>query len=123
MGSWHGTGAWVHRRRVPASGAAQAGAEVSAGANLPERPVKAEQACDATPDGVKRLLYNYRWDVDLVRGDLEGYVVEHPGCSDGVVVVDETRFLKKGNKFVGVQRQYSGTAGRIENCQVGVFLA
>ena len=83
----------------------------------------AEQASDATPDGVQRLLYNYRWDADLVRDDLGDYVVEHLGCADGVVVVDETGFLKKGDKSAGVQRQYSGTAGRIENCQVGVFLA
>ena len=83
----------------------------------------AEQAGDATPDGVQRLLYNYRWDADLVRDDLRDYVVEHLGCADGVVVVDETGFLKKGDKSAGVQRQYSGTAGRIENCQVGVFLA
>ena len=78
---------------------------------------------DATPDGVQRLLYNYRWDADLVRDDLGDYVVEHLGCADGVVVVDETGFLKKGDKSAGVQRQYSGTAGRIENCQIGVFLA
>ena len=78
---------------------------------------------DATPDGVQRLLYNYRWEADLVRDDLRDYVVEHLGEADGVVVVDETGFLKKGDKSVGVQRQYSGTAGRIENCQVGVFLA
>ena len=83
----------------------------------------AEQAGDATPDGVQRLLYNYRWDADLVRDDLRDYVVEHLGCADAVLVVDETGFLKKGEKSVGVQRQYSGTAGRIENCQVGVFLA
>ena len=83
----------------------------------------AEQAGDATPDGVQRLLYNYRWDADRVRDDLRDYVVEHLGCADGVVVVDETGFLKKGEKSVGVQRQYSGTAGRVENCQVGVFLA
>ncbi len=83
----------------------------------------AEQAGDATPDGVQRLLYNYRWDADLVRDDLGDYVVEHLGCADGVVVVDETGFLKKGDKSAGVQRQYSGTAGRIENCQIGVFLA
>ena len=83
----------------------------------------AEQAGDATPDGVQRLLYNYRWDADLVRDDLRDYVVEHLGEADGVVVVDETGFLKKGDKSAGVQRQYSGTAGRIENCQVGVFLA
>lgn len=83
----------------------------------------AEQAGNATPDGVQRLLYNYRWDADLVRDDLRDYVVEHLGDADGVLVVDETGFLKKGEKSAGVQRQYSGTAGRIENCQVGVFLA
>ena len=82
----------------------------------------AEQAGDATPDGVQRLLYNCRWDADLVRDDLRDYVVEHLGDAGGVLVVDETGFLKKGDKSVGVQRQYSGTAGRIENCQVGVFL-
>ena len=82
----------------------------------------AEQAGDATPDGVQRLLYNYRWDADLVRDDLRDYVVEHLRDAGGVLVVDETGFLKKGGKSVGVQRQYSGTAGRIENCQVGVFL-
>ncbi len=83
----------------------------------------AEQAGDATPDGVQRLWYNYRWAADLVRDDLQDYVVEHLADADGVLVVDETGFLKKGDKSVGVQRQYSGTAGRIENCQIGVFLA
>ena len=82
----------------------------------------AEQAGDARPDGVQRLLYNYVWDADLVRDDLRDYAVEHLGDANGVLVVDETGFLKKGTKSVGVQRQYSGTAGRIENCQVGVFL-
>ena len=82
----------------------------------------AEQAGDATPDGVQRLLYNYVWDANLVRDDLRDYVVEHLGREDAVLVVDETGFLKKGSKSVGVQRQYSGTAGRIENCQIGVFL-
>ncbi len=83
----------------------------------------AEQAGDATPDGVQRLLYSYRWDADLVRDDLRSYVAEHLGDTDGVLVVDETGFLKKGDKSAGVQRQYSGTAGRIDNCQIGVFLA
>ena len=83
----------------------------------------AEQAGDATPYGVQRLLSGYVWDADLVRDDLKQYVVEHLGDGDAVLVVDETGFLKKGEKSVGVQRQYSGTAGRIENCQVGVFLA
>ena len=83
----------------------------------------AEQAGDATPDGVQRLLSSYIWDADLVRDDLRDYVVNHLGDVDAVLVVDETGFLKKGDKSVGVQRQYSGTAGRIENCQIGVFLA
>ena len=83
----------------------------------------AEQVGDATPDGVQRLLSTYRWDADLVRDDLRDYVVEHLGETDGVLVVDETGFLRKGTKSVGVQRQYSGTAGRIENCQIGVFLS
>ena len=59
----------------------------------------------------------------MVRDELRAYVVEHLGAAGGVLVVDETGFLKKGTKSVGVQRQYSGTAGRVENCQVGVFLA
>ena len=83
----------------------------------------AEQAGNATPDGVQRLLYNYRWDADLVRDDLKNYVTGHLADADAVLVVDETGFLKKGNKSIGVQRQYSGTAGRIENSQIGVFLA
>ena len=83
----------------------------------------AEYAGDATPDGVQRLLAVYRWDADGVRDDLREYVVEHLGDPEAVLVVDETGFLKQGNKSVGVQRQYSGTAGKVENCQIGVFLA
>ena len=83
----------------------------------------AEYAGDATPDGVQRLLAVYQWDADEVRDDLRGYVVEHLGDAGGVLVVDETGFLKKGRRSVGVKRQYSGTAGKVENCQIGVFLA
>jgi len=83
----------------------------------------AEQAGEQTPDGMQRLLGAASWDADAVRDDLRAYVVEHLGDPAAVLVVDETGFLKKGAKSVGVQRQYSGTAGRIENCQVGVFLA
>jgi len=83
----------------------------------------AEYVGDPTPDGVQRLLATYDWDADVVRDDLRAYVVEHLGDPQAVLVVDETGFLKKGIKSVGVQRQYSGTAGRIENCQIGVFLA
>ena len=83
----------------------------------------AEQAGEATPDGMQRLLATAGWDADAVRDDLRAYVVEHLGDAAAVLVVDETGFLKKGATSVGVQRQYSGTAGRVENCQVGVFLA
>jgi SRSO17 transposase len=83
----------------------------------------AEQAGEATPDGMQRLLSTATWDAEAVRDDLRRYVVEHLGDPAAVLVVDETGFLKKGDKSVGVQRQYSGTAGRIENCQMGVFLA
>jgi SRSO17 transposase len=82
----------------------------------------AEAAGDATPDGVQDFLSRMRWDADAVRDDLRAYVVEHLGDPDAVLVLDESGFLKKGDKSAGVQRQYSGTAGRIENCQVGVFL-
>jgi len=83
----------------------------------------AEQAGDRTPDAMQRLLNHADWDADAVRDDLRDYVVEHLGDDAAVLVVDETGFLKKGTKSAGVARQYSGTAGRIENCQVGVFLA
>jgi SRSO17 transposase len=63
-----------------------------------------------------------RWDAEALRDEVRAYVVEALGCPDGVLVVDETGFLKKGTHSVGVARQYSGTAGRVENCQVGVFL-
>ena len=82
----------------------------------------AEHLGDPTPDGVQHLLARADWDADAVRDDLLGYVAQHLGDPDGVLVVDETGFLKKGTKSCGVARQYSGTAGRIENCQVGVFL-
>ena len=66
----------------------------------------AEQAGDSTPDGVQRLLSSYRWDADLVRDDLASYVAEHLADADGVLVVDETGFLKKGNKSAGVQCRF-----------------
>jgi SRSO17 transposase len=83
----------------------------------------AEQLGERSPDGVQRLLRTARWDAEAVRDDLRAYVVEHLGDPGAVLVIDETGFLKKGTKSVGVARQYSGTAGRIENCQIGVFLA
>lgn len=82
----------------------------------------AEAAGDLTPDGMQRLLNFYTWDADAIRDDLHGYLLRHLHHPHGVFVADETGFLKKGTKSAGVQRQYSGTAGRIENCQLGVFL-
>src|SRR5215213_7374643 len=82
----------------------------------------AEAAGDPTPDGVQDFLSRMRWDAEAVRDDLRAYVVEHLGDPEAVLVLDETGFLKKGGRSAGVQRQYSGTAGRIENCQIGVFL-
>jgi SRSO17 transposase len=82
----------------------------------------AEHLGEPGPQGVQRLLNAADWDVEAVRDDLRSYVTEHLGHAAGVLIVDETGFLKKGTKSVGVQRQYSGTAGRIENCQIGVFV-
>jgi SRSO17 transposase len=82
----------------------------------------AEHLGEPGPQGVQRLLNAADWDADAVRDDLRTYVAEHLGTPAGVLIVDETGFLKKGIKSVGVQRQYSGTAGRIENCQIGVFV-
>jgi len=83
----------------------------------------AEQAGEPTPTGMQRLLVGAEWDAEAVRDDLRAYVMEHLADPEGVLIVDETGFLKQGTKSVGVQRQYSGTAGRIEHCQIGVFLA
>src|SRR5918999_4541555 len=83
----------------------------------------AEAIGEASPRGVQRLLNGASWDAGGVRDDLRAYVVDHLGdAASGVLVVDETGFLKKGTKSCGVARQYTGTAGRVENCQVGVFL-
>ena len=83
----------------------------------------AEEAGEATPYAMQHLLDRAKWDADGVRDELRSYVTETLGDEAAVLVMDETGFLKKGSKSVGVQRQYSGTAGRIENCQVGVFLS
>jgi SRSO17 transposase len=84
----------------------------------------AEAIGERDPQGVQRLLNAAKWDADAVRNDLREYVVEHLGDErTGVLIVDETGFLKKGEKSVGVARQYTGTAGDTVNCQVGVFLA
>jgi SRSO17 transposase len=84
----------------------------------------AEMAGNTTPYGLQHLLGRANWDADEVRDDLREYVLEHLFGEEGaVLIVDETGFIKKGQKSVGVKRQYTGTAGKTENCQVGVFLA
>lgn len=84
----------------------------------------AEAAGDTGPQGMQRLLNHYLWDADALRDDVRDAVVEHIGDPvRGVLILDETGFLKKGVRSAGVGRQYSGTAGRIENSQIGVFLA
>jgi SRSO17 transposase len=82
----------------------------------------AEELGEANAHGVQRLLEEADWDEEAVRDELRTYVIEHLGEADGILVVDETGFVKKGKKSVGVARQYSGTAGRRENSQIGVFL-
>jgi SRSO17 transposase len=107
-----------------------------AGATLPERAARqgraqkrlaelAEAIGEADPQGAaQRLLNAAKWDADLVCDDLREYVLEHLGDEEsGVLIVDDTGFLKKGEKSLGVARQYTGTAGDTVNCQVGVFLA
>jgi SRSO17 transposase len=83
----------------------------------------AEHAGDATPDGMQYLLERACWDADAVRDDIRAYVVEHLADPGAVLVVDETGDVKKGAATAGVQRQYSGTAGRVENAQVAVYLS
>src|ERR1017187_1904204 len=82
----------------------------------------AEHAGDATPDGMQYLLERASWDADAVRDDVRGYVVERLADPQAVLVVDETGDVKKGKCTAGVQRQYTGTAGRVENAQVAVYL-
>jgi SRSO17 transposase len=82
----------------------------------------AEHAGDPSPDGMQHLLARAVWDEDAVRDDVRAYVVEHLADPGAVLVIDETGDLKKGATTVGVQRQYTGTAGRVENAQVAVWL-
>ncbi|MGW2110526.1 IS701 family transposase [Streptomyces sp. NPDC001948] len=83
----------------------------------------AEQAGHATPDGLQHLLAGAKWEPDEIRDELQEYVAHKLGADDGVLIIDDTGFIKKGTTSAGVQRQYSGTAGRTENCQIGVFAA
>jgi SRSO17 transposase len=83
----------------------------------------AEVVGNSTPYGIQHLLGRASWDADCLREDLREYVIEHLADSESTLIVDETGFIKKGTNSVGVKRQYTGTVGKRENCQVGVFLA
>lgn len=83
----------------------------------------AEAVGDQTPDRMQRLLYRTAWDADAARDILQHFVIEVLGDEEAIGVVDETGFVKKGDRSAGVKRQYSGTAGKIENCQIGTFLS
>jgi SRSO17 transposase len=83
----------------------------------------AEQIGDARPWRTQRVLSHVQWDEDAARDLCRDYVIEHIGSADGVLVADASGFLKKGTHSAGVARQYSGTAGQVDNCQIGVFLA
>lgn len=82
----------------------------------------AEYIGDAIPDSMQRLLFRMKWDEDAVRDVLQSFIVEKFGKKPGIGILDETGFIKKGKESAGVKRQYSGTAGKIENCQIGTFL-
>ena len=83
----------------------------------------AEQAREATPYGMQRLLSSAVWDVDRVRDELRAYVLEQLGTHEAILAIDETSFPKAGHHSAGVGTQYCGTTGHVENCQVGVFLS
>jgi SRSO17 transposase len=83
----------------------------------------AEHAGRRSPNAVQEMLYSPCWDPDAMRDDVRDYVIEYLGEPGGVLIADETGFVKKGVRSAGVQRQYTGTAGKVENCQIGTFLA
>jgi SRSO17 transposase len=83
----------------------------------------AEHAREATPYGMQRLLSSAVWDANLVRDDLRAYALEQLGMHDAILAIDESGFPKQGTKSTGVGKQYCGTTGQVENCQMGVFLS
>jgi len=83
----------------------------------------AEHAGRRSPNAVQEMLYSPCWDPDLVRDDVRDYLMGHLGDPSGVLIADDTGFIKKGVRSAGVQRQYTGTVGKVENCQIGTFLA
>lgn len=83
----------------------------------------AEAVGDRIPDATQRLLYRVQWQADADRDRLLKYIIELFGDEDGSGIADESGFIRQGDRLVGVKRQYSGTAGRIETCQIGTFLS
>src|SRR5450759_2454104 len=83
----------------------------------------AEQAREATPYGMQRLLSQAVWDGDGVRDEVRAFALEQLGTSEAIVAIDETSFPKRGKHSAGVKKQYCGTTGQVQNCQVGVFLS
>ena len=127
--SWASAFAEAERRLGPFFARAEARQQVMAYLRGLLSPIErknswqlAEVVGAANPYAFQHLLGRAEWDADAVRDELRDYVAEHFGDADAVVVIDETGFLKKGRMSAGVARQYSGTAGRIENAQIGVFL-
>jgi SRSO17 transposase len=127
--SWASAFAEVERRLGPFFARAEARQQVMAYLRGLLSPIErknswqlAEVVGATNPYGFQHLLGRADWDADAVRDELRDYVAEHFGDAGAVVVIDETGFLKKGRMSAGVARQYSGTAGRIENAQIGVFL-
>jgi SRSO17 transposase len=110
------------RRYEPLRHAAELMAGMVSGLDRKNCWTIAEHRGDATPDGLQHLLSRASWDAEEIRDDLRDYVIEAFGDPGAILVVDETGDVKKGVHSVGVQRQYSGTAGRIENSQVAVYL-
>ncbi|MET3439247.1 SRSO17 transposase [Sphingomonas sp. 1185] len=85
--------------------------------------MRAEAAGDAGPWRQQAILGRGRWDADALRDVVRDYALEHLGADDAVLVIDETGFLKQGKASCGVGRQYTGSAGKVTNCQIGVFAA
>lgn len=127
MGGRAGVGVRAGGLPVLASGSAVADAGLRAGpagaGGAEERLAADRYAGHRGPAGFQHLLNGASWDADTLRDDVQQYVADQLGCPDGVLVVDDTGFLKKGTTSAGVQRQYSGTAGRTEICKIGVFAA
>jgi SRSO17 transposase len=121
--AFHARFAHLFRRKEPRAQAAKYLRGLLAPVERKNSWQVAEAMGDSIPDATQRLLYRAQWDADAARDELQRYIIEVFADAEGIGVVDETGFLKKGNCSVGVKRQYSGTAGKVENCQIGTFLS